>query len=140
MPTDTPIARRRNHGRGHSYEIDGRRVDGVTTILSNGVPKPALIDWAARTTADYAVDHSDELADQTSTKRLRALEQARWETSRAAMARGTDIHDLAMRLAVGEQVEPPEPIAGYVDSYLQFVEDWQPREILVETPVFNKTA
>ena len=147
MNEPEPSTRRVNHGRGHSYEIDGERVDGVTWILSNGVPKPALIDWASRTTAEYAVDHWDELAAMVTadgkpaiSQRLRALERARWETSRSAMARGTDVHRLAMRLAAGEEVDVPEPIAGYVDAYLRFVQDWQPREVLVEVPVFSRAA
>jgi hypothetical protein len=43
-------------GRGHSYFLDGEKVPGVTTILGNGVPKPALVGWAARTVAEYVTD------------------------------------------------------------------------------------
>ena len=138
--TDAPVARRRNYGRGHSYEIDGQRVDGVTTILSNGVPKPALIDWAVRTTVDFARDNWDVLAESPPSKRYRELEQARWETSRSAMARGTDVHKLALQLAADQEVNVPDELQGHVDAYLQFVADWQPQEILVEVPVFNRTA
>ena len=45
----SPNTRRINHGRGHYYEVDGHRVDGVTTVIGDGIPKPALIDWASRT-------------------------------------------------------------------------------------------
>jgi hypothetical protein len=138
MTADTQT-RRINRGRGHSYLIDGQQVDGVTTLLGDGVPKPALVDWAARTTAEYAVDHWDELAEQTGTARLRKLERARWDTTKAAAARGTDVHDLAMRLANGEEVTVPEPLTGHVDAYLRFVEDWHPQELLVEVPVFHRT-
>jgi hypothetical protein len=134
------VTRRRNHGRGHSYLLDGDRVDSVTWIISNGIPKPALIDWAARTTAEFAVDHWDELAEESATKRLRALERARWDTTKAAGARGTVVHQLAMRLAAGEEVTVPEEAAGHVDAYLAFVRDWQPEELLVEVPVFNRSA
>ena len=136
MPQPT---RRINRGRGHSYEIDGRPVDGVTTLISDGIPKPALVDWAARTTAEYAVDHWDDLAEETGTARLRRLERARWDKTKAAAARGTTIHDLAMRLASGEEVTVPEAIQGHVDAYLRFVEEWQPEELLVEAPVFHRT-
>lgn len=131
--------RRINRGRGHTYEIDGRKVDGVTTVLGDGIPKPALIDWAARTTAEYAVDHWDELAEETGTGRLRKLERARWDTTKTAAARGTTVHDLAMRLAAGEEVTVPEPLTGHVDAYQRFVDEWQPRELLVEVPVFHRT-
>lgn len=135
---DTPATRRINHGRGHSYLLDGSPVQGVTTILSDGIPKKALVDWAARETAAYAVDHWDELCEESPSKRLRTLEQARWESSRKATARGTDVHDLALRLARGEEVDVPEPLTGHVDAYLKFADDWHPDEILVEVPVFHR--
>lgn len=43
-------------GNGHSYFLDGEKVPGVTTILGNGIPKPALVGWAARTVAEYVTD------------------------------------------------------------------------------------
>lgn len=43
-------------GNGHSYYLDGEKVPGVTTILSNGVPKPGLQGWAAEQTADFVVN------------------------------------------------------------------------------------
>jgi hypothetical protein len=42
--TVAPATRRVNRGRGHSYLLDGAPVPGVTTILGQGMPKPALID------------------------------------------------------------------------------------------------
>jgi hypothetical protein len=43
-------------GNGHSYYLDGEKVPGVTTILSNGIPKPALVGWGAGTVADFVVN------------------------------------------------------------------------------------
>jgi hypothetical protein len=133
-----PKTRRINRGRGHSYLLDGEPVLGVTTITDGGVPKPALVDWAARETAGYAVDHWEELAELTLSKRLRLLEKARYESSRGGAARGTDVHKLAQRLAAGEEITVPEELEGFVDSYLAFDKDWQPRELLVEVPVFHR--
>jgi hypothetical protein len=118
--------------------LDGEKVDSVTTVIGDGIPKPALVGWAANTTAGYAVDNWDELSGLGVAERLRTLEKARWNVTKAATARGTDVHKLAQRLAAGEEVQVPEPLTGHVDAYLQFVEDWQPREILVEVPVFNR--
>jgi len=137
---DTPPARRVNRGRGHSYEIDGRKVDGVTTVLDDGIPMGrGLVNWIANAAVVYAEDHWDELVAATPSERRRAMEGARFETSKSALAKGTTIHNLAMRLAAGEEVDVPEEISGYIDAYLLFVEEWQPRELLVETPVFNRT-
>ena len=74
----SPRLERRNYGRGHGYKIDGYKVPGVTTVLGESLPKPALIDWAARTTAAAAVDRWDELGALPPSQRLKALEGARW--------------------------------------------------------------
>lgn len=43
-------------GNGHGYLLDGAPCPGVTTILDNGIPKPALVGWAAGTVADFVVN------------------------------------------------------------------------------------
>jgi len=133
-----PTSARRNHGRGHSYYIDGAKVPGVTTILGAGYPKAALVNWAAETTAGYAVDHWDELAELPPSQRLKRLERARWDVQKAAALRGTIVHDYADRLAAGEEVTPPDEYVGHVDAYLDFVRDWEPDELYVEAPVFSR--
>jgi hypothetical protein len=133
-----PATRRINRGRGHSYLLDGDTADGVTSIVGEGVPKKALIDWAARITAGYAVDHWDELAQLGLAERLRRLEKARWADRDSAGVRGTAVHALAHRLAAGEEVDVPDPLVGHVDAYLQFVKEWQPEELLVEAVVANR--
>ena len=41
----------------HHYEdANGKRIPGVTTILNDGLPKPALINWAANATAEATSD------------------------------------------------------------------------------------
>ena len=130
--------RRINRGRGHSTCLDGAPADGVTTIVGDGIPKRALIDWAARVTAGYAVDHWDELAEKKPSERLRTLEKARFESLQAASGRGTDIHSLAVKLQAGQEVDVPEPLLGHVDSYLKFAEEWRPSEYLVEVVVLNR--
>lgn len=130
--------RRVSHGKGHSYFLDGLKATGVTTALGEGFPKPALINWAARTTASYAVDHWDELAEENVTERYRRLEKARYADRDEAGNAGTQVHKLAQALATGDEVDVPEHLVGHVDSYLRFTEEWQPRETLHEAVVINR--
>lgn len=51
-----PPTRIIKRGNGHSYTLDGVKVPGVTTILNKGIPKPALLNWAASTVANFVVD------------------------------------------------------------------------------------
>lgn len=43
-------------GNGHSYFLDGEKVPGVTTILSNGIPKGGLVGWAANSVSDFVTN------------------------------------------------------------------------------------
>jgi hypothetical protein len=130
-------ARRINRGRGHSYELDGAKVVGITTALNKGLPKN-LKDAAVKLTGRFAVDHWDELAEVPPTERLeRLIAYHRQEWSKASI-RGTRIHEYAQRLAAGEELEVPEEYDGHVQSYLAFAEAWQPREVIVERPFFSR--
>jgi hypothetical protein len=52
-----------NRGSNHWYKIDGKKADGVTTLLSQGLAKPWLGNWAAKTVAEHVADNlPDEIA------------------------------------------------------------------------------
>lgn len=132
-----------NYGRGHGYKIDGQKVDGVTTLISGGLPKPALMYWSARTVAEYVAD-----ADEQTLKTLRglgragmvaALKEVPWTARDTAAAKGTEVHGLAERLAAGEAVEIPEAIAGFVESCVAFLDEYDVQEIAVEVAVGSRT-
>ena len=130
--------RRVNRGRGHSYYLDGEQVPGVTTILRDGVPKH-LEDWVARTTAGYACDYWAELTELGTAQRMQRLTRARFDVLNQAAARGTTVHEYAVRLAAGEELEVPPELVGHVDAYLDFVREWRVEELLIERPVINRT-
>jgi len=129
---------RRNHGRSHSYWDDDERLPGVTTILDQALAKPALINWAGDTTAGYAVDHWDDLGEMPPSRRLDRLKRCRWEERDAAGRRGTEVHNLASGLVVGAEVHVPDELVGHVESYVDFLDTWEPEPVLVETVVANR--
>jgi hypothetical protein len=130
--------RRRNHGRGHSYiDADGHKVPGVTTIIGNGTPKPALVNWAGNTTAAFAVDHWDELSQLPPSQRLKVLQDARYADRDAAANRGTAVHSLAERLIKGDEVTVPDELAGHVESYVRFLDEWDVQPIHTEFVVVS---
>jgi hypothetical protein len=135
MPAKT---RRVKRGSGHSYELDGVNVDGVTTLINNGVPKPALVQWSATATAGFAVDEWDRLAELTPSKRLAEISRGRFAEQKAATVRGTTVHKYAHELAAGLEVEVPDELVGYVDAYLAFVAAYNVRELEAEATVVNR--
>lgn len=124
----------------HYYEdANGKRIPGVTTILNEGLPKPALINWAANATAEAAVNRWDELTDMGPADRLKILKAARYEDRDQAAKRGTEVHDLAEKLMLGQEVTVPDELRGHVEAYVRFLDDWQPEPVLTEVTVVNYT-
>lgn len=125
-------------GKGHSYTVDGEPYDGVTTLIGEGIPKPALINWAANTTAGYAVDHWSELDEMTVSERLKVLQGARFADRDKAGERGTEVHGIAERLMHDEEVDVPEHLAGHVEACVKFLDEWKPVPVLTETVVAHR--
>lgn len=130
---------RRTHGTGHSYTVDGEHLPGVTTVLRM-TPKPKLVYWASRTTAEYAVDHWNELARMRVSERLAHLRQAITDARDSGARRGTQVHRLAERWQAGEDVVPPEELRGHVESYWDFLDRLDVQAVAAETIVANRTA
>jgi hypothetical protein len=135
----TAPTRRINRGNNHSYLIDGEKADGVTWIIGNGMPKPALVGWAGRTVAEAAVERRDVWKDMSDGAAIEWLKQAPYSDRDKAANKGTRVHNLAEHLARGEEVEVPTELAGHVDSYLAFREEWKPTDELLELVVINRT-
>lgn len=121
----------------HYVDANGLRITGVTTILDKGMPKPALINWAGNATADYAVDHWDALSELGPAARVKKLRGARYEDRDAAARRGTEVHRLAESLVRGIEVEVPAELAGHVESYVRFLDEWDVQPVLVEATVYH---
>lgn len=124
----------------HYYvDADNRRIPGVTTILSNGLPKPALVNWAANSTAAYAVDNWEMLQECKPSERFDLLKKARYEDRDQAARRGTEIHNLAEQLTLGQTVIVPDELRGHVEAYIGFLDDWKPEPVLTERTVISYT-
>ncbi|MFE7874449.1 hypothetical protein ACFUYE_29385 [Micromonospora humida] len=131
---------KKSNGRNHWYvDADtGERIPGVTTILDQGLPKKALINWSANATAEYAIDHWDELAALAPSARLSKLKGGRYAVKDEASNRGTQVHKMGERLIRGEQVVVPDLLRPYVDSYVRFMDEFQLRARHVEALVYSE--
>jgi hypothetical protein len=131
--------RRRDYGRNHTYFLGDAKIPGVTTIIGDGLPKPALTKWAATCVAEYAADHVHELQSLGGRNAIvGALQGVPWDRLHEAAARGSDVHRLAARLHAGEEVDVPENLLGHVDAYVRFLEQWQPHDERVEISVGSR--
>lgn len=130
--------RRVNSGRGHTYRLDGKKVDGVTWAIDNGIPKKALIAWAAREAATFAADHPDLVTALERDAYIDLVKGSPWRDRDKAAKRGTEVHKLAEAISNGQEVQVPDEIVGHVDAYLAFLEDWDPEFVLREAVVGNR--
>lgn len=134
-----PPIRRVETAKGHYYKDgNGQRIPGVTTMLGDGVPKPALINWAANATAEYAVDHWDRLTELQPSARLKELQGARYAVSDKAKKRGTEVHRYGELLVKGEKVTGvPDELRGHVEAYVRFLDKFEVDPILVEATIVS---
>lgn len=120
----------------HRYEIDGARVTGVTTVLSQGIPKGAIAPWAARTVAEYTCDNLTQIVDMLDSggrnPTVDYLKGIPWQQRDDAAVRGTDVHTLGERLVHGLEVDVPEHLYGYVDGYARWLDEAQVEPLLTE--------
>ena len=132
---------------GRTYEWKGETFDSVTTILGRAIPKPALINWAKRVTAEYAVENYGQLGDLIDTDPAGAidwLKGAAWRQRDKAANIGTAVHAAVERMILGESWQD---IADSLESEIErrmfaqfasFVETCKPSFVMAEAPVFNR--
>jgi hypothetical protein len=136
------IEREGRNGTYHVYKLDGKRMPGVTTIIKGTVPAPALVDWAARVTAQYAADHLDELwsiRHMGLDKVYAMLEGEPRKVRDSAGARGSQLHLWAEDLVHGKTIDVGDPeLLPWVYSVRDFIEDCRPKTVLLESPVAHR--
>lgn len=128
--------------RSGYYATPGGRYMSVTTILSNGVPKPALMHWAAFEAAQCAVDNIPDLVKargESARMSMRQWIQHAAERKRDSAANlGSVIHGFLEAQILGEPTpEYTDEQRPFIDGFNQFLEDWQPEYEATELTVAN---
>lgn len=126
----------------HRYRLDGKAVPNVTTILSGGIPKPALVGWAARKVAE-AVATDREVIEMIRTlgtePLIAALSAVPNQVRNAAADRGTTIHALADAMARRGRVDDvPADLEDALRGYAAWIDEFDPRVMLSEAMVANR--
>jgi hypothetical protein len=113
----------------------------VTTIISAGVPKPALAPWQGRETARYAVYEREAwlpLAERDPEAAVALLKGAPFRQARRAALRGSQVHAAAERLNLGQPPDVADEVLPYVEQYARFLAEHRPRLLMAEAPVFSR--
>lgn len=135
----------RNHAPAHArvappsrdrygyYRLgDGLKLLSVTTIIAKGVPKPALVPWAARQVAEAAMESLPKLLRARGAKAR--TEAITWLSNAAEQKRdnaadlGSAIHKQVEAIVLGTSAPTPTPEeAPFVAAFRRFLDEWQPR-------------
>jgi hypothetical protein len=125
----------------HRYKLDGKWVDGVTTLIKGGMPAPALMYWSARSVAEYVAANRDQverLYDMGHAPMVAALKEVPWQFRDEAAVKGTDVHMLAEQIVGGEEIDVPEHLVSHVEACIAFLDEWQIKPLLVEESVASR--
>lgn len=133
-PTGPDRIPRRSQG-WYRDPLDSKvKLRSVTTILSQGMPKEALVFWAGNLTAETALDNLPYLvrASLRPEDRAEAYDWLRRAHTRKKDARadiGSAVHTVIEAHVLGQPIPvellEDEEIAPYLANFLRFVEEWQ---------------
>ena len=126
---------------GHGYTLDGKRVKGVTTLINQGLPKPGLTYWAARSVAEYVCHNPDgveSLRSMGEGPMIAALKGVPWQQRDEAAAVGTEVHHLAEQVIGGKPVEVPDHLEGHVRGYAEWLDTFDVEEVMTEFVLGNR--
>lgn len=134
-------------GRVYTWAPTGEEFRSVTTLIGDGVPKPALVKWAPKKSAEFVADNWGRLRPLLESgnepDRLEAIEtikNAPWRDRDAAANKGTLVHDWAEKISLGVATPDQVPllIRGHVKAFRRFLEDFQPVYEATEMTVYSR--
>lgn len=128
---------------GRTYTWGDESFTSVTTLLG-ALSKPALVNWAAKMVAEYAVDNGPEILALAKADRegaIRALKGSPWQKRDEAADLGTHVHDQIEARILGQTpAAPPADVAQRVAYFDAFCDDYQPAFEAAEATVYNRAA
>lgn len=136
-------ARSRGGQRFYEWGPSRERFWSVTTILSGGVPKPALLPWGIREVAIGAADLADQLPALVAHDREAAIAMLKGlpyaKRDRAANL-GTEVHEAAEAYALGRPMPPWAPhVRPFMLQFLDFLAACEPVYEMTEASVYNRS-
>lgn len=129
--TTKALAAAPHRDRSGYYSTPHGRFMSVTTILSGGIPKPALVHWSAAEVARAALDNLPRLVQARGrSARAECFEWLR-RASETKRDRGAALGSAVHRAVEAEVLGAPRPEPGpdeqaVLAGFFRFVEDWRP--------------
>jgi hypothetical protein len=115
-------------GRVYIHPLTGETVPSVTTIIGEGIPKPKLVNWAARMAAEYACTYWTRLSTVPIQQRVVDIKEAHIRYTDEKADIGDQVHSMVECWATGQPYpDPPKEIRGFTNQFINFLIEMQPR-------------
>jgi hypothetical protein len=117
----------------------GEKVPSVTTIIKEGIAKPALMGWATRLAAEYTVKAWGELDSLPSEEKLDLIRHAHDRERDKASGLGTEVHSAIDAWCKGEPWPAKKETDSYLNNFMSFMMDFKPKFTENEVTVWSRT-
>ena len=125
---------KRNRARRYIFPGVEGEFPSVTTVC-NRQAKPALVPWAERTVAEFAVDHRNEWVGLERKEAVKMLRDATSRVRDRSLSLGHAVHEALDQSTEWVDAE----IAPYVGAARQALDDLRIEPLLSEVVVYNAT-
>jgi hypothetical protein len=129
--------------RFYVHPLTDQKAVGVTSVL-NMLPKEFLKFWAAKVTAETAVDQlgavTNLVINGDREGAVDYLKRAHTRSVGGSANVGTEVHELAELMSRGLPIPPVHPdLQPYVDHFSEFLDIFQPEFLHIEETVWSET-
>lgn len=127
-------------GRRYAHPITGELVPSVTTVIHAGIPQPWMGPWAAKMSAEHAVANWLRLSSMPHVDRVMEIKNAHKIYAEKAANIGDIVHNLVECWSTGQPFpNPPKEIDGFINQFIAFLTERQPRFIENEVTLWSRT-
>jgi hypothetical protein len=130
------------------YTWRDERFHSVTTIIGGGIPKPVLVNWAKKFTAEYAVDNykrlgallqPDDAGDVDRQGAIDWLKNASFRDRDRKAEMGTYLHAATEAYILGKPFPAWPPIVKpRMQAFEQYLAAYEPTYEMTEQSVFSR--
>lgn len=128
-------------GSKRFYTWRNEKYWSVTTIINGGLPKPVLVNWAKKFTAEYAVDHFEAfktLVDDDRDGAVEWLKNAAFRDRDKKAELGSAVHAAVEAFELGKPMPPwPLPIRKHMEHFADFLATYRPKIHASEASVYH---
>jgi hypothetical protein len=142
MTTPKVSTVKKGGSRFYVHPTSRLQVPGVTSVVGM-LPKDFLKFWAAKMTAEAAVDNIGAVVQMAVNGdrdgAVDYLKRAHMRSVGKSADIGTDVHDLVERISRGETVARVHPdLQVFVDHFNEYMADFQPEYLHLEETVWSE--